>query len=435
MSDCIPLFKSHYSIGRSILTLNAPSENGDSSPRSIFDILIKNKIKEFFLVEDSMSGFLEAYVNSKENKIKLNFGLRLNFLCSIEEKNEEAVRDRCKYIIFAKNTEGYKRLIKIWTLASKEGFYYTPNIDFKVLKQFWDNDDLLLCVPFYDSYLHRNCLESANCVPDLSYTEPTHFIEDNGVPFDYLIKNRIMNYVKDTGHKTQETKSIYYENKEDFLSYLTFRCVNNRSTLEKPNIDHMCSDEFCFESWAKQMNLEVINKKPEKKTAVPKNKKDNIITLTKEQQKYANQIGSKRQEYNESINKKDAYGFKGDGKKIHIQGARAELSVALALKQDWADFKEDYTSIMADVGDNIQVRSTDYKDGNLLVHPKDKDNQVFVLVKSHNYPEMEISGWVLGKDAKKKEFWEDGSNFPKFKGRACYRFPHEKLKPIITLEV
>ena len=107
MSDCIPLFKSHYSIGRSILTLNAPSENGDSSPRSIFDILIKNKIKEFFLVEDSMSGFLEAYVNSKENKIKLNFGLRLNFLCSIEEKNEEAVRDRCKYIIFAKNTNGY----------------------------------------------------------------------------------------------------------------------------------------------------------------------------------------------------------------------------------------------------------------------------------------------------------------------------------------
>jgi len=86
-------------------------------------------------------------------------------------------------------------------------------------------------------------------VPDLSYTEPIHFIEDNGVPFDYLIRNRITNYVKDSGHKTQETKSIYYENKEDFLSYLTFRCVNNRSTLERPNIDHMCSDEFCFEDW------------------------------------------------------------------------------------------------------------------------------------------------------------------------------------------
>jgi len=435
VTDCIPLFKSHYSIGRSILTLASFGEPKENSPSSIFDILAENGIDELFLVEDSMSGFLEAYSNSQENKIKLNFGLRLNFLCDIGEKNEEALKGRCKYIIFAKNSEGYKRLIKIWSLASKNGFYYNANIDFKTLQKYWSNDDLLMCVPFYDSFLHRNSLEGATCIPDFEYCDPVFFVENNGIPFDFLIENRVKSFTESSGYKTQNVKSVYYKNKEDFLAYLTFRCINNRSSLEKPNIDHMCSDEFCFESWAKQMNLEVINKKPEKKTAVPKNKKDNIITLTKEQQKYANQIGSKRQEYNESINKKDAYGFKGDGKKIHIQGARAELSVALALKQDWADFKEDYTSIMADVGDNIQVRSTDYKDGNLLVHPKDKDNQVFVLVKSHNYPEMEISGWVLGKDAKKKEFWEDGSNFPKFKGRACYRFPHEKLKPIITLEV
>jgi hypothetical protein len=55
--------------------------------------------------------------------------------------------------------------------------------------------------------------------------------------------------VKSPSHLTQETKSIYYKNRDDFLAYLTFRCINNRSSLEKPNIDHMCSDEFCFESW------------------------------------------------------------------------------------------------------------------------------------------------------------------------------------------
>jgi DNA polymerase III alpha subunit len=414
--------------------LNSPGEHADESPVSIFDILIENKIEELFLLEDSFGGFLQAHQNCKENNIKLNFGLRFNFLCDVKEKNEEALKSRCKYSIFAKNNEGYKRLVKIWSLAAKEGFYYTPNLDFKVLRDFWNDDDLLMCVPFYDSFLHRNTLEGAVCIPDFEYCKPVLFLEDNDVPFDYLIRDRVEAYAKSSGLLTQEVKSIFYKGKKDFMAYLTFKCVNKRSTLDRPNMDHMCSDEFCFESWAKQKKLKVADDKPKKKVAVPKKEKDNVIVLTKEQQKYANQIGAKRQKYNESINKKDAYGFKGNGEKIHIQGARAELSVSLILKQDWTDFKKNYTSIMADVGKNIQVRSTNYREGNLLVHPKDKDDQVFVLVKSHNYPEMEISGWILGKDAKRKEFWEDGTNWPKFKGRACYRFPYERLNPITTLE-
>jgi len=37
--------------------------------------------------------------------------------------------------------------------------------------------------------------------------------------------------------------------REDFKAYLTFRCINNRTTLNKPNLEHMCSTEFSFESW------------------------------------------------------------------------------------------------------------------------------------------------------------------------------------------
>ena len=39
------------------------------------------------------------------------------------------------------------------------------------------------------------------------------------------------------------------KNKEDFKAYLTFKCINNRSALDKPQFDHMCSHEFSFESW------------------------------------------------------------------------------------------------------------------------------------------------------------------------------------------
>ncbi len=154
------------------------------------------------------------------------------------------------------------------------------------------------------------------------------------------------------------------------------------------------------------------------------------IVLTKEQINQANKAGNDRQSYNEKIGKKDAYGFRGNGRKIHIQGATAELAVSIALNEDWIDFSEDYELLEADVGKNIQVRSTDYKYGNLLIHPKDKDEQVFILVKSHNFPEMEIVGWIKGADAKKDEYWEDGSNWPAFRNRPCYRVPYQKLNPI-----
>ena len=250
MEEVLPFFKSHYSIGRSILTLEKPDDVISGGPDSIIKLCKDNDLKEFHLVEDSMSGFLQAYVNSTENKIKLNFGLRINVCHDRSKKEESALKETCKFIIFAKNKFGYERLIKISTKASLEGFYYYPRADYEMLKEFWDDKDLILCVPFYDSFLHRNTLMGYNCIPDISFTKPVFCIENNSLPFDSFILNRVNKYCKDEFEKVN-TQSIYYANKKDFKSYLTFRCIDKRTTLDKPNFDHMCSDEFCFEKWQK----------------------------------------------------------------------------------------------------------------------------------------------------------------------------------------
>ena len=85
----IPLFKSHYSLGRSILTLEDKSER-DEYPDSIIQIAKQNKLKEIFLVEDNMSSFLEAYTNCKNNDIKLNYGLRISVTESMSDKTDES---------------------------------------------------------------------------------------------------------------------------------------------------------------------------------------------------------------------------------------------------------------------------------------------------------------------------------------------------------
>ena len=110
----LALFKSHYSIGKSILTLNDPSSVSDGGPDSIFKIAKDNNLEQLILVEDSLIGFFEAYRRSNNLGIQLIFGLRLSMRNS---KSEEDKTSEHKIVIFAKNDDGCKLLNLIYSKA------------------------------------------------------------------------------------------------------------------------------------------------------------------------------------------------------------------------------------------------------------------------------------------------------------------------------
>jgi len=242
----IPLFKSHYSLGRSILTLEDKLER-DEYPDSIIQIAKENKLSEIFLVEDNMSSFLEAYTNTKKNNIKLNYGLRVSVTENISDKTDESRLKNSKFILFFKNKKGYELLTKLFSIAAKDGFYYEPRLDYSTIEKNW-TEDLILAIPFYDSFIFNNTLKNTICVPQLNFTKPIAFIEDNDLPFDLIVKEKMLSFAEKNDLEVFNTKSIYYNSKKDFKTYLTFRCINNRSILNKPELDHMTSNEFCFES-------------------------------------------------------------------------------------------------------------------------------------------------------------------------------------------
>lgn len=249
MSNVLPLYKSHYSIGKSILTLNAPCGDIEHYPTSIFDLVTHSKQDSLCLVEDNMTGFLEACKNCKTNNLKLIFGLRMNVTNDALNQDGESLKKRAKYIIFVKNDEGYKALIKIWSFAANEGFYYNACMDFKSLKRLW-NENLMLAVPFYDSFLHLNTLEGYYHIPEFDIINPVFFLENNGIPFDILLRNTVQRYADQHSYPTLETQSIYYKSKADFIAYMTFRCISERTTIEKPEFNHLCSDSFNYMKWA-----------------------------------------------------------------------------------------------------------------------------------------------------------------------------------------
>ena len=246
--SAIPLFKSHYSLGKSILTLAKAGSSEADEPSSIIDIAKKLSLENLYLVDDSISGFLEAYKSCEDAKINLRFGLRLTVCDDIDNKTAESRDKEHKVIVFIRNSEGYKDLIKISTVASTNGFYYYPRIDCKILKNLWNENNLSLGIPFYDSYVFKNNLSYSICVPDFSFCNPVYFVEDNNLPFDGILKSKVEEIVSDK-MLAVKSQSIYYENKEDFLAYLTFRCISERTTLNKPNLEHCSSNEFCAESF------------------------------------------------------------------------------------------------------------------------------------------------------------------------------------------
>lgn len=240
----LPLFKSDFSIGKSILRLDKKSIT--SNPESsIFNILEQNNIKNLVLVEDSMIGFMEAYKNCQEFGVQLIFGIKIQI--SEDSKKETSH----KAIVFSKNKSGCKLLNKIYTFSQVEGGGF---INFKNLKKLW-SDDLMLSIPFYDSFIFNNIMYSLDLIPDFTFTKPLFFIESNLLPFDEIIKDKVLNYCSANKLETLETKSIYYNKRSDFSAFQTYKCLCSRNssykslTLESPNLDHCSSSEFSFESY------------------------------------------------------------------------------------------------------------------------------------------------------------------------------------------
>ncbi len=242
--NSIPLFKSHYSIGRSILTLEKKGDSKENGPDSIVDIASEYGLKNVFLIDDCFSGALEAYTNCKNAELTLTFGVRMTCVPDLNEKNEESLKKEHKLVVLAKSKSAYQKLVKIYTKAAKDGYYYEPRIDFNSLNELWD-EELELFIPFYDSYLFKNLLTLSNIVPDFGKINPIYVIENHGLPFEFILTN----HIEKLDCNAIKAHSVYYKKREDFLAFLSKRCINKRATLEKPECEHMHSDSFCIEAW------------------------------------------------------------------------------------------------------------------------------------------------------------------------------------------
>ena len=150
-----------------------------------------------------------------------------------------------------------------------------------------------------------------------------------------------------------------------------------------------------------------------------------IVKLTAHNMFMAGMVGVSR--HVKGMNKQGQYGANNNknGWQYNCDGACGEMCVAKYLNKYWDGALGNFRA--QDVG-HYQVRTTPNDWGHLLLHPKDEDAEVFILILSHGSPEFILKGWLLGKEGKVDEFWRDGT-----KGRPAFFVPQEALHSMDTL--
>jgi hypothetical protein len=106
------------------------------------------------------------------------------------------------------------------------------------------------------------------------------------------------------------------------------------------------------------------------------------------------------------------------------QSIAAELAVSRALAYPYDAFKDTYKTL-ADVGENLEIRWTDYNDGHLIVYPTDRITDIAILVTNH-HPDYIIKGWMPVAVAKRDKYKKEGQD--------SWWVSQINLQPIDTLE-
>lgn len=146
------------------------------------------------------------------------------------------------------------------------------------------------------------------------------------------------------------------------------------------------------------------------------------VQLTPPQVSHAHEVATLRHRNNIRDRRTARYGYRGDPFRAHLQGALGEKAVAVALGMRWTGSIGDLSA--ADVG-VLQVRTTTHQNGRLILHPSDKDSDMFILAVLDGSA-VDLAGWIMARDGKVDAYWCD----PTGGGRHAFFVPRKALLTI-----
>ena len=192
----------------------------------------------------NMFGAITFYKTCLEEGIKPIIGAEIYISKRSRLDKEAGVDSNSNHLILlAKNTKGYKNLMKIISVAGLEGYYYKPRTDIELLKEYHEG---LICL--------SACLKGYVSEPLLANQEETAikraqtlseiFGKDNfylelqkhsNIKDQDILNEKLIKLSEKLGIPLVATNDNHYIFKEDAEAQEALLCIQTQTTLDTPN--------------------------------------------------------------------------------------------------------------------------------------------------------------------------------------------------------
>ena len=200
----------------------------------------------------TMFGVVEFYKECKKQGIKPIIGCEVYVARGSIEVQEKSPNH---LILLVKNEEGYKNLIKLVSIANKEGFYYKPRIDENLMERFSKGLIALSACPagrIPELILEGNYEEAKKTAIKYRdiYGEGNFYLEiqNHGLDKEQIINRELTKMYEETGIKLVATNDSHYVKKEDAKMHDVLLCIKTGARLSDEVRMKFPSDDFYLKS-------------------------------------------------------------------------------------------------------------------------------------------------------------------------------------------
>jgi DNA polymerase-3 subunit alpha len=200
-----------------------------------------------------MYGTLQFYSTCLAKGIKPIIGTEFYVCDNLENKSGK--QEIYHQILLAKNDEGYHNLLKLNSIAFRDGFYYRARIDFNTLEKYSKG---LICLSaclagrIPQEILKRQFEESEKTAlwfkkvfGDDFYLE----IQNHGLPEQQEVNKYLKIISEKHGIKLVATNDVHYINKEDAEMQDVLMCVQMGKKVDDPDRLKFETDQFYYKTY------------------------------------------------------------------------------------------------------------------------------------------------------------------------------------------
>ncbi len=199
----------------------------------------------------NMHGAMKMYLEGKKQGVKPLIGCEVYMAARTRHDRQGKTDSRHQHLILlAKNEQGYKNLVKMVSIASIEGFYYKPRIDWELLQSHSSGlVALTACVegPIAQRIGDDNMAEARKITGQFKelfgkdlYLE----VQNHGLPEQIKVLKGMIELSRDMGIPMVATNDVHYINKEDAEAQDVMLCIQTGELVSNKDRFKFLSDQL-----------------------------------------------------------------------------------------------------------------------------------------------------------------------------------------------